>query len=230
MLSAVWQRWVLANMAGEVVGFGLAAGLGMLSASWLERLAGPTQVMVAIATVVAVGTVEGAAVGLAQWLALRRSVPTISRRAWLTATVAGAIVAWAVGMAVGTSVGDSAGMVEPSGAVMLLIGAGIGVAAGVVLSVPQWLVLRQALAHAGWWVPAHAVAWAVGMLVAFGGMSTIDETTPAAVVLGIGAATGLAMGALVASVTGLALVWLLRANATRAPEAAPRLRGAAART
>jgi hypothetical protein len=62
-------------------------------------------------------------------------------------------------------------------------------------------------------VPSHALAWALGMLVAFAGTAVIDERTPPGMVAAVGAAIGLAMGALVAAVTGLALVRLLVAVA-----------------
>ena len=41
------------------------------------------------------------------------------------------------------------------------------------------------------------------------GMALIDDRTPLWAVAAIGATTGLVMGAVVASLTGLALVWLV---------------------
>jgi hypothetical protein len=52
-------------------------------------------------------------------------------------------------------------------------------------------------------VPGHAGAWALGMLVAFAGISVTQDDTPVALA---GAATALAMGAVVAALTGLVLV------------------------
>ncbi len=209
---ALWRQWVLANVAGEIVGFGSAALLGAGAGSVIERVTGGAQVAAMVAAVVAAGALEGACVGMAQWLALRRSLPTIRRGAWLSATVAGAVVAWGAGMAVGTSMGDAVGSSAPSAALLVLGGAAIGAMAGGILAVPQWLVLRRAVQRAGWWVPAHALAWAAGMLVAFAGMAFIDERTPVALVAAIAAGTGLAMGALVAAFTGIALVRLVVAS------------------
>lgn len=198
-------------MAGEVVGFSGAAVVGVCAARLIEPLAGTAQLAGMVLAVLLVGSVEGSCVGLAQWLVLREPLPAIRRRMWLLATVSGAVVAWGVGMALGTSMGDAAaGAGPPSGWLLFGGAAAIGAIAGVMLGAPQWLVLRRAVQRAGWWVAVHAIAWATGMLVAFLGMALIDENTPVSLVAAVGAATGLAMGALVASMTGLALVWLVK--------------------
>jgi hypothetical protein len=201
---------VLANVAGEAVGFGGAALLGAGAAALTEGLTGVSYAGAALLAILAVGAVEGSCVGLAQWFVLRGPLPAVRLRAWLLATVCGAVAAWGVGMAVGTRMGDGAAGAGPPVGVMLLGGAAIGAAAGVILAVPQWLVLRRAVRRAGWWVPAHALAWSAGMLVAFAGTALVEEGTPVPMVATVGAATGLAMGALVAAGTGVALVVLVR--------------------
>src|SRR6185503_10513746 len=115
------------------------------------------------------------------------------------------------GMAAGTMMGSGAVFTEaPESPGGIIAGAGlVGIGAGALLSSVQWLVLRRVLARAGWWIPAHAVAWAVGMVVSFLGIGLVQAETPLALIALIGAATGLAMGATVAAITGLALVWLL---------------------
>jgi hypothetical protein len=203
----IWWRWVLANVVGEVVGFGLATVVGLAAAQAVERLAGLGQAAAMAAGVVLVGAVEGTAVGLAQWLVLRAALPAITRRAWVRATVAGAVVAWGAGMAIGARAGDR--LEALAGGSPVVPALGIGLVAGTLLSLFQWPVLRRAVRGAGWWVPAHAVAWAAGMVVAFAGVGAIDPERPL-LAAGIGAATGLAMGAVVAALTGLALVWLIR--------------------
>jgi hypothetical protein len=204
----VWRRWVVANVIGEIVGFGLAAMLGTLVAARFAAQ-GPLRWVIAVAGIVVVGTAEGTAVGLAQWLVLRDCLPALRWRDWLLATMSGAVAAWGVGMAIGSTAGEALAL--PESAVTVLLGAAlIGAAGGVLLSVPQALVLRRAV-HAAWrWIPAHAGAWAAGMVVAFAGTGLIGSETPLPVVTLIGAATGLGMGGLVAALTGLALVRLLR--------------------
>ena len=221
----IWTSWVLANVVGEVVGFGGSALLGVVLARVMAEIDGLFQDTVAVAGVVAVGTFEGACVGVAQSLALKTIVRRIERRPWVLATVAGVVVAWGAGMTVGTRLGDAGMGDEPSWPLLLAGGAGIGVLAGVLLAGPQWLVLRRLLPGSGWWVPAHAIAWALGMLVALVGTSMIDDQTPPAVVAAIGGATGLCMGITVAAVTGIALVWLVRAAGSGPPAAAARAQG-----
>jgi len=206
----VWRTWVLANMVGELVGFGAAAVLGAGAGVIIAGQIGAAQIGAMLLAVLLVGGVEGACIGLAQWSVLRRAVPTIGRGAWLTATIGGSVVAWSAGMAIGTGWGDSVGTeAEPQLVSMLFGGAAIGGLAGLILSVPQWVVLRRAVRRAGWWMVVHVVAWSVGMLVALAGTALIDGQTPIPAVAAIGATTGIAMGALVACLTGVALVRLL---------------------
>jgi hypothetical protein len=209
-LPRVWLRWVLANIAGELVGFGLAAAAGALVALGLRQVEGGLAIALGVLGVIVLGTLEGGVLGVAQWLALRRWLPTLWPTAWITATILGAILAWAAGMAAGTLMGSGAAFTEgtesPAG---IVAGAAlVGIGAGALLSSTQWLVLRTVLARAGWWIPAHAAGWAAGMVVSFLGIGLVQQDTPLAAIALIGAATGLAMGVTVAAVTGLALVWL----------------------
>jgi hypothetical protein len=145
----VWRRWVVANVAGEVVGFGGAMVLGLAVGQAIAGLTGPPRVALAAAGVAAVGTFEGSAVGLAQWLALREPLPALSGRAWVTAAVAGAVVAWGAGMVIGTRMGDATGGAAPPWPLLVLGAAAIGALTGSILTAPQWLVLRRVLPRAG---------------------------------------------------------------------------------
>jgi hypothetical protein len=128
---------------------------------------------------------------------------------------AGGTLAWAAGMAVGTTAGDRLSGVDPAALpawVTLAAGAAIGVLAGALLSVVQWLALRRYARGAGWWVPAHALGWAGGRVIAFWGMDVAAATGSLAVQIAGVAVIGLAMGA-AAAVTGLALVRLVPRSA-----------------
>jgi hypothetical protein len=69
-------------------------------------------------------------------------------------------------------------------------------------------------------VPAHALAWAGGLVVALIGMDVVSASESLAVQLIDGAAVGLAMGAVAAAGTGPALVRLV------VPQTGPRTRRA----
>jgi hypothetical protein len=214
--SKVWLRWVLANLAGEGIGFGLTMLIGIQAAGTLASLASAALFAAMLAMVLLVGILEGAAVGSAQWLVLRRILPGLPLRAWAAATMVGAIVAWGVGMALGSLAGDR--LEAATEGFPLLPALMIGMVAGSILSCSQWVVLRPRVARAGWWVPAHAAAWAVGMAVAFAGLRGMtEELSPVAIAV-VAAGTALAVGFIVAATTGVVLVLLVGSGA---PETVP---------
>jgi len=60
------------------------------------------------------------------------------------------------------------------------------------------------------WIPANALAWAVGMAIIFAGMGTLSETSPGWRVALTGLASCGVAGAAVGAVHGAFLVRLLR--------------------
>jgi hypothetical protein len=214
---AFWRRWVLAATLGELVGFGLASGVGMALGGQIDQLQGGVALAAALGVIVLVAGVEGTAFGTAQWLVLRQVLPALSWHAWIAGTVAGGAAAWGIGMLAGTSIDPSGltpALLIPTG-IMFVLGL------GALLGVGQWLVLRRHVPHAGWWIAANSAAWFGGLLVSFGSMALISDSTPIGLVLVIGAVTGLLMGAVTSALTGVILVWLL---AQAAQPYAPRLR------
>jgi hypothetical protein len=77
---------------------------------------------------------------------------------WALATTVGFIVggfaAGAAAKALEARGGDEFGLTPWEGAV-------VGALAGLAIGVCQWLVLRRAIVHTGWWAPAVMVGWAV---------------------------------------------------------------------
>jgi hypothetical protein len=109
----LWRRWVVANALGEALGLGLAAVPGI---ALLDPDAPALPPLLTAGGMVAGGCLEGHVVGTAQWLALRRALPRLTRRAWVAASVAGAALAWALGMLPSTLMaGDGAGDGGPGG-------------------------------------------------------------------------------------------------------------------
>jgi hypothetical protein len=215
-----WLRWVAANAAGELVGLG---GTALLAALLFTRMGGDASSVPATLTgaalVVAAGAlVEGMAVGGAQWVVLRRALPGLSGRRWMGMTALGAGVAWALGMVPSTLMSiasdgpqSAAPPAEPSEAVVYALAALMGLALGPVLGLPQWLALRRHVAHAGWWIAANALAWALGMPIIFAGVSlVVDGHGPLAARAGGAAGTLALAGAVVGAVHGLFLLRLLR--------------------
>lgn len=212
---ALWARWVFANMLGEVIGLGAAAIVGVTLAWSIERSFGAFAGVTLAIVMILVGTFEGVVVGVAQWSALRRPFPKLRLSHWTLAAAVGAFVAWTLGMTPSTlmdmgntSAQASAPPFEMNDTLTYAFAAIMGVILGPILGVPQWLALRRHVTRAGWWIPANAVAWAVGMPVVFLGASVTPDGFVELIVTGL--LTGAAAGAVVGAIHGAALVWLSR--------------------
>ena len=166
----VWLWWVLATAVGWSVGgyLGSAAGWGLSRG-------------IAVVGYGAGAAAGGIAAGVLQWLVLRQQV---ARAGWwvLASTVAGAVIG-VVGVVVGAAVGFGVRWVdggpETTGANSggdWVLGVGL-VLYGTVLGVLQWLVLRQQVARAGWWVLASTVGWPVSIGVGGIGVQAVRSVT-----------------------------------------------------
>lgn len=207
----MWFWWVLATALGEFVGFAVPAAVGAVAAWPLGRMGGTLPEIAMLGVMVPAGVVEGAVLGFAQWLVLRRYIQDMARREWVLATALAAGVAWIIGMLPST-LGDLT-TINP----VVLIGGGIllGVVFVASIGVAQWLVLRRYIQKAGWWVLANAVAWPMGVAVPFIGLAIVPEESPVVVWVVVGVVSGVLMGAVVGAITGMALVWMLRTPLSR---------------
>lgn len=211
----LWTRWVVANSAAETVGLGATLGIGVILFPYLSAPGLLIALATAGAAVLAGTLVEGVVVGTAQWLVLHRPFPTMNWRAWVVATAIGAFIAWTLGMLPSTLLSASSetggsAPTEPSTAVVYGLAALLGLVAGAILATPQWVVLRRHVRRAAWWIPANAVAWAPGMVLAFVGADLIFSASIGVSTIVLAIATLAAIGALVGAIHGLALVWLVR--------------------
>jgi hypothetical protein len=188
--GALWRRWVALTTAGEVLGFIVPAVAAALTT--VGGVEGLPQVAVLMAT----GAVEGALLGWAQAVVLRRVVPGLDTRSWVLATALAAVLAYAMGML-------------PSLLFPLPVPAmiAIGTVAGTILlgsvGTAQWLILRRHRPHSAWWIAVTAGAWVLG-LGAFLAIATPlwRPGQPAALIAAIGVLASVAMAATMAAVTG----------------------------
>jgi len=204
---AFWFQWVLANTVGLVVGL-MVGFIGLLVHGALF------------------GAVVGTAAGIMQWLVLREHISRAG--SWAAACTVGGAVGGLVFEAFAKADLAEVTIARAFGGVVF--GALVG---GFVAGAMQWLVLRQQVYRAGWWVLAStvggavafavggavggAVAWFVGWIgVEFlnqsipGGMSAAEDGIRH---LGkiVGVPVVLAVGGTVAgAITGPVLIWLLR--------------------
>ena len=126
-------------------------------------------------------------------------------------------MAWTLGMLPSTLLSTGSGTqssapTEPSNAVVYGLAALMGLVAGAILGTPQWLVLRRHVRRAALWIPANALAWAPGMVMAFVAVDLLFAIGIgiSAVVLAIAALA--AIGAVVGAIHGLVLIWLVQGD------------------
>jgi hypothetical protein len=189
----VWRTWFARVTAGEFLGFLAPALTGALTSS------APMLVLA--------GAVEGAVLGAAQWLVLRRTFPSLSAPRWIGVTASAAGFAWAIAL-LAVDHSQLLGTLSFPALLALVSVAGTGVLLS--LGTGQWLVLRHHVARAHLWVGANAVAWAAG-LVMFTAFTTPlwQPGQPAVLIALIGALGGLVMAATMAAITGYSLTRLL---------------------
>ncbi|WP_086664234.1 hypothetical protein [Lentzea kentuckyensis] len=190
----IWQSWFRWTTAGEFAGFLAPALVGALTSS-------PQLLVLA-------GMVEGAILGAAQAVVLRRVDRTLSSRGWIGATALAAAFAWTVAM-LAVHNGDRLNTFPLPAVLLIAAVAGIGVLLS--LGTAQWFVLRNHFPGAHQWVWANALAWGVGLLV-FAAVTTPlwQPGQPPGLIALIGALGGLLMAATMAAITGAALTRLMR--------------------
>jgi len=213
----LWLSWVVANALGELVGLGGVFGCGFLVVARFGEPTSTAATLGYLALALVLGAFEGAVVGAAQWRVLAGRIAALGGRAWILATVVGAVVAWMLGMLPstlmsGASEAAAQPVEEPPAAVVLGFAALLGAVAGLVLAFAQWWVLRRRARRAGLWLPANALAWAAGMPWIFwlvGATVAERQDAPSVLlfVLGLGAA-----GALVGAIHGAFLLRIVAAS------------------
>lgn len=211
----LWFRWIFANTVGELIGLGVASAIGAAFVLYIADGLGAFGQYAAAGLMITIGAFEGIVVGYFQADVLHDKLQLLTRRSWITATAIGATVAWTLGtipsLAMSmNSQGSGAQAVEPGELTVFALAAVMGCVLGVVLAIPQWFALRKHVGRAGSWIPANAVAWAVGMPQLFAAPSVIAEGLPAWQIAFIIFAAIVSAGASVGAIHGLFLVWLLK--------------------
>lgn len=204
--------WVRNIALGEMLGFAatvLIAFLGITLGGSPDTVFGHT---VALVVMTAAGILEGTSLGYFTWRALRGWLPDLSKRRFVSATIAVATLGWFVGMAVplvGTAVtaaapaGD-APMVEPQTAEVVLFAMIFGAIAGSLFGFAQGRVLAPHVARWWPWVLGQSVGWALGLPLSYlAGSLGADVLGPLGSIA-VGSLAGLGMGLSVALATFVA--------------------------
>ena len=191
--SWLWIQWVLASAGGFTL-------VWLATSILLEVHVKDPLVMVCAAAI------AGAVSGAVQWLVLRQQVAGVG---WQAPSI---IVGWMAATAISMNT-----MIPPHQvdfALVLLEAVVRGPVAGVVLGLAQWLVLRRQASSTGWWVPASAVGYAIGLPIAIlailGPYGRPDSGRWPMDLYVAGAVGGAVGGTLYGAITGITLVWMLR--------------------
>ena len=183
--KGLWLQWVLASFLGFAVD-GIVGGFAMFAFQgefWILGLA-------------LFGPIFGVVGGIVQWFVLRRYVARSG--GWVLATAVGYTLA-----TVAAALIFSFPYSDPAVAGMVAFGTVAGVAGGIL----QWLVLRQQVARAGWWVLASILGLVVGMGI---GGPVARSLGQAGRVIEPTIVFGFLFGVGVGGIPGAVLVWLLR--------------------
>jgi len=211
MNPALRERWILANALGFPFGGALGGQVGRILEQPYVGITSPGKGALVLAMDAGAAlSVFGAAVGLAQWLALRRDVERVAWWAPATAAgwAAGGLVAGGLSGAIGGAVTDVGGDIGTWGFVFAAV---VGVAAIALLpGALQALVLGRD-AHS--WARASAAGlvagWAVAAPVILFTGNVLGLGLPSGAAWAIG---GLPMGLLGGAITGTSLVRLVAAR------------------
>jgi hypothetical protein len=206
-------RWTAACSVGELLGFGIAGVLGALA---FRAIPDPTTVPLALALVLAcagAGLIEGALLGVFQWLAMRSAFPSISARAWAWTTALAGATGWILGSLpptlfslLGAEPTDaSAPAWDPGLVETVLVSSLLGLLLGAMFGGFQWLVLRKHAERAHRWIGANALAWMVALPWSYVAGSSVPASSPPVVLGLVAIGTGASMGVTVALITGLFL-------------------------
>jgi hypothetical protein len=207
---ALWEWWLLATVVGGFLGIAIAATTSAVSRGF--------ESVNTVAPLYLIGALGGAALGLAQWLVLRRYIKHVG--GWIVATAIGSVIAWLIGLQVGVMLilifFNGALFVATSAALLNAIFL-LGIWVGTVLGFCQWLVLRTHVRNGALWIAASALAWGLALLAAWMGAALVQPGELGVETTLVGVATGATVGVVIGAITGVALVWLLKPRLLKHP-------------
>jgi len=168
-----WLKWTVASILGLVLGWALT-----FAVIWSLKAVFGVADEDALASFILLPSI-GISVGLFQWLVLRPHIPQAIW--WVLASITG----WAIGLPLAQALFRAVnaameGAIEGSFAGTIQI-----TVFGVLIGLAQWLVLRQHVSKAGWWILASIMSLNVAFLITTAGaLVNITEIIVVGTVLG----------------------------------------------
>jgi NAD(P)-dependent dehydrogenase (short-subunit alcohol dehydrogenase family) len=167
-----YRRWIVACATGELVGIGIATASAVAFNTWIGEPQSTSGRLAVLATFAVVGAIEGGVLASLQWRVLRARLPRLRAGEWIGVTIAVAVAGWVIGMVPSLFANHAQTTAdEPGLAVVLLLAALAGGAAGLCFGTAQWFVLRRHAERAHRWIWIHVPAWALAMAAIFLGAS-----------------------------------------------------------
>jgi hypothetical protein len=204
-------RWVLLTIAGWAIGFPLGF-VFVAVAGWIIGVHEGSIILKLGLDNAAVVIVEVAVVSLMQWLALRRVIQRAGF--WVLASIIGFTISSSIHGVVCHVYGYPDDLGFPLGALVWTLFFILG---GTLTGLLQQRILRHQVRRSGWWVPASAAGWGLGVIglaIACFVLPTIlpiMRKAPFVLLLIHQIILPTVLGAgLLGIVTGVTLIWLLR--------------------
>ena len=194
--SRPWRNWAVSSALGVVVASCVAAAAAGLLVVTIGEPFSRAESAIVLVVMVAAGALGGVALGVFQWRVLRRQLPSVGARSWIGATAAMTAFGWLVGMLPSTFIAPetwaSGPILDPPYLVTLAWVQLFGLAAGALLGLGQWILLRRHTPFARQWIPASALGWSAGLpwLYLVAAVPVADPLLPKAVLTLAGAAMG----------------------------------------
>lgn len=204
----LWEWWLLATVVGTIVAVGIVV-LG----SAIAMNFGPVSTVFILHLI---GALEGLVLGFTQWLVLRQYIKHIG--VWIIATGIASLIVWIIGVkfiVLLALISFNNTMATTTTLALRQAVFGLGAWVGAVLGIAQWFVLRRHVRRGVGWVLANSLAWGLGLLVAFMGVTWVKPGEFTIETAMVHIATGVATGAIVGAITGIALVWFLKPRLLR---------------
>ena len=215
--TRLYWLWIWYNTIAFVTVLTVGFLLALLGSNVLHLSLASGHVVVALLIATVGAVLFGGVLGALQWLIVRERVP-IPRRAWITANIGPALLAWLLVIMPAVIEAQNS---HKDASTAYLLAASQALALGPLLGLSQSLVLRKVTRRWAWWIGANLVCWllvnAAVYLVSqvFGGLNVLTgDGSIAEVYLPLIATTPL---------TGPALLWILAPSALaphRQPEPA----------
>ncbi|MFD9396446.1 hypothetical protein ACFWBB_38620 [Streptomyces sp. NPDC060000] len=212
--SRLYRQWIAYNTIAFVIVLSAGFLLALLGDDALHLEVSSHHVVIALLIATVGAALFGGVLGALQWLVVRQRVP-IPRKAWITANIGPALLAWLlVIMPAVISVQDTDNDMSTSTA--YLLAASQSLALGPLLGLSQSLVLRKVTSRWSWWIGANLASWLIVDAVIYLLSRLTDDLN---VLTGDGSLAEIYLTLIATTpLTGRALLWVLAPSALTAPQ------------